>query len=73
MASKEGGEEILVCSYCGRDENECERDKESVKNPVTLWCGGWGLSCDDCYYRLNPEDEDDEDDEDEDDEECTDE
>jgi len=64
----EEGKEILICSYCGRDENACERDTKSEKNPITEWCGGWGISCDDCYYRLNP-DEDEEEDEDEEDEE----
>ena len=59
---KEG--ELLVCSYCGKDENECEKNKEGEKNPITNWCGGWGMSCDDCYYRWNADTEDEEDEED---------
>jgi hypothetical protein len=54
---EEGGKELLVCLYCGRDENECEEQTEEEKNPITNWCGGWGMSCDDCYYEHHPEDE----------------
>jgi len=57
-------EELLVCSYCGKDENECEKNKQGEKNPITDWCGGWGMSCDDCYYRWNADTEDEEDEED---------
>lgn len=56
-------EELLVCSYCGKDENECEKNKQGEKNPITDWCGGWGISCDDCYYRWNADTEDEEDEE----------
>jgi hypothetical protein len=45
----------LICSYCKRDEEECEKNTESEKNPVTHWMGGWGMSCDDCYYNNNPD------------------
>jgi hypothetical protein len=62
-SDEEGGEELLVCLYCGKDENECEKNKEGEKNPITVWCGGWGMSCDDCYYKNHPEsDEEDEED-----------
>ena len=55
----------LVCPYCERNEKECEEQTENEKNPITDWCG-WGLSCDDCYYKNQPEsDEEDEDEEDE--------
>jgi hypothetical protein len=60
--------EKLICSYCGRDEDECEKNAESEKNPITQWLGGWGMSCDDCYYSNNA-DEDEDEDEDEDGEE----
>jgi hypothetical protein len=63
----EGDTELLVCSYCGKDENECEKNKQGEKNPITNWCGGWGMSCDDCYYRWNADTEDEEDEEDEED------
>jgi hypothetical protein len=49
----EENKEKLICSYCGRDEEECEKNTESEKNPVTNWMGGWGISCDDCYYKNN--------------------
>jgi hypothetical protein len=49
--------EKLICSYCGRNEDECEKNTESEKNPITNWMGGWGLSCDDCYYYLNEDEE----------------
>jgi len=48
---------LLVCLYCGRDENECEEQTEEEQNPITDWFGGWGMSCDDCYYKHHPEDE----------------
>jgi hypothetical protein len=48
---------LLVCLYCGRDENECEEQTEEEQNPITEWFGGWGMSCDDCYYKHHPEDE----------------
>jgi hypothetical protein len=51
---EEEGKELLVCLYCGRDENECEEQTEEEKNPITNWCGGWGMSCDDCYYEHHP-------------------
>jgi len=63
-SDEEGGKELLVCLYCGKDENECEKNKEGEKNPITYWCGGWGMSCDDCYYRWNADTEDEEDEED---------
>jgi hypothetical protein len=53
--------EKLTCSYCGRDEDECEKNTESEKNPITNWMGEWGISCDDCYYENNAETDDDED------------
>jgi hypothetical protein len=60
---EEKDKEKLICSYCGRDEEECEKNTESEKNPITYWMGGWGMSCDDCYYLNKAEtDEDSEDD-----------
>jgi hypothetical protein len=60
--------EQLVCPYCGRDERCCEANADKDNgNPITDWCGEWGLSCDECYYRWNADTED----EDEDDEEET--
>ncbi len=53
-SDEEGGKELLVCLYCGRDENECAEQTEEEKNPITDWCGGWGMSCDDCYYEHHP-------------------
>jgi hypothetical protein len=59
---EEENHEKLTCSYCGRDEDECEKNTDSEKNPITHWIGGWGISCDDCYYKNNPDtDEDSED------------
>ena len=52
---EEENKEKLICTYCGRDEDECEKNTESEKNPITNWMGGWGLSCDDCYYQNNAE------------------
>lgn len=52
--------ELLVCPYCERNEKECEEQTEAEKNPITDWCGGWGLSCDDCYYKNHPESDDEE-------------
>ena len=49
--------EKLICSYCGRDEDECEKNAESEINPITQWLGGWGMSCDDCYYLNNADEE----------------
>ena len=51
----EENKEKLTCSYCGRDEDKCEKNTESEKNPITNWMGGWGMSCDDCYYKNNDE------------------
>jgi len=63
-------DEEVVCPKCGRTAEECEKNTESEKNPITEWCG-WGLSCDDCYYKDHPdEDEDEDDDEDEDEDEA---
>ena len=50
----------LICPHCLRNEKECEEETESEKNPITEWMGGWGLSCDDCYYKNHPETEDEE-------------
>ena len=50
---EEEDNEKLICSYCGRDEDECEKNTDSEKNPITQWIGGWGMSCDDCYYKNN--------------------
>jgi hypothetical protein len=55
--------EKLICSYCGRDEDECKRNTESEINPITKWMGGWGMSCDDCYYKNNPDTDEDPEDE----------
>ena len=52
-------EEQLICPHCDRNEKECEEKTEKETNPITEWCG-WGLSCDDCYYKNNPEDEEEE-------------
>jgi hypothetical protein len=52
-------EEKLTCPICGRDEEECEKNTESEINPITHWIG-WGLSCDDCYYKKNPDSDDEE-------------
>lgn len=55
VASDETSEdEVIICPHCKRNEEECEKNTESVKNPITEWCG-WGLSCDDCYYKNHPE------------------
>lgn len=58
--------ETPVCRYCNRTEKECEEqvkpeDKDNG-NPVTDWCGGWGVSCDECYYKNHPEIESDDED-----------
>lgn len=55
-------EDELVCPHCGRNERECEDQTEEEKNPITEWCG-WGLSCDDCYYKNHPESDEEEEDE----------
>ena len=39
----------MNCSYCGRNEKECEEQTELERNPITEWYV-WGLSCDECYY-----------------------
>jgi hypothetical protein len=52
-SEKEENHEKLTCSYCGRDEAECKLNTESETNPITHWMGGWGISCDDCYYMNN--------------------
>jgi hypothetical protein len=50
-------EELLVCYFCGRDERECEKNADKDNgNPITDWVG-WGLSCDECYYRWNADTE----------------
>jgi hypothetical protein len=51
-----------ICSYCKRNEEKCEEEAENEKNPITEWCG-WGLSCDDCYYKNHPESDDEEEEE----------
>ena len=48
---------IPLCPHCKRNEKECEEQTEEEKNPITYWCGGWGVSCDDCYYKNHPEEE----------------
>jgi len=58
-ADESSAEEELVCPKCGRTETECEKGTEEEKNPVTEWCG-WGLSCDDCYYKAHPESDEEE-------------
>jgi hypothetical protein len=55
-------EDKLICPHCNRNEEECEKNTESEKNPITHWCG-WGLSCDDCYYKNHPDEEEEEEDE----------
>jgi len=54
-------EELIeqTCPHCKRNEEECEKNAEGEKNPITEWCG-WGLSCDDCYYKNHPESDDEE-------------
>lgn len=54
-------DEEVVCPRCDRTEKECEEQAEDKdnKNPITDWCGEWGLSCDECYYKANPESDDD--------------
>ena len=54
-------EETVVCPRCDRTEEDCEKNKEGEKNPITDWCGEWGLSCDDCYYKNHPESDEDDD------------
>jgi hypothetical protein len=49
--------DIPLCPHCKRNEKECEEQTEEEKNPITYWCGGWGVSCDDCYYKNHPEEE----------------
>ena len=59
------GEELLVCYFCGRDEKECKANADKDNgNPITNWVG-WGLSCDECYYRWNADTEDEDEDEEE--------
>ena len=50
----------MNCSYCGRNEKECEEQTELERNPITEW-SGIGLSCDECYYKNHPEPDEDED------------
>jgi uncharacterized coiled-coil protein SlyX len=57
-------EEIVRCPHCKRTEKECEEQATNEKNPITEWMGGWGLSCDDCYYENHPESEEEEEDDD---------
>ena len=59
----EDEEPKLICQYCKRNEEECEEQTDNEKNPITEWCGGWGLSCDDCYYENHPESDSEEEDE----------
>ena len=59
---KDEDKEKLICPYCERDEDECEKNTESEKNPITNW-EGWGLSCDDCYYKNNAETDEEEEEE----------
>jgi len=58
-SEKEEEYEKLTCSYCGRDEDECDKNTDSEKNPITYWMGGWGMSCDDCYYKNNSDTDED--------------
>jgi hypothetical protein len=58
-SENEENHEKLTCSYCGRDEDECEKNTDSEKNPITQWISGWGMSCDDCYYKNNPDTDED--------------
>ena len=54
-------DEEVVCPRCDRTEKECEEQAEDKdnKNPITDWrVDGWGLSCDECYYKNHPEDDD---------------
>jgi hypothetical protein len=47
-------EEEVVCPRCDRTEKECEEQAEDKdnKNPITDGrVDGWGLSCDECYYK----------------------
>ena len=60
---EEEAKEKLICSYCGQDADECEKNTESEKNPITKWMGGWGMSCDDCYYKNNADTDEDSDNE----------
>jgi len=57
----EDEEDAVVCPRCDRTEKECEEQAEDKdnKNPITDWCGEWGLSCDECYYKNHPESDDD--------------
>jgi hypothetical protein len=64
-SESEPEEEGLVCPHCERTEKECQEEATNEKNPITHWMGGWGLSCDDCYYATHPEFDDEEDDDDE--------
>jgi hypothetical protein len=55
-------DEEVVCPRCDRTEKECEEQAEDKdnKNPITDWrVDGWGLSCDECYYKNHPESDDD--------------
>jgi hypothetical protein len=55
---EEEEEEIITCPRCDRTEKECEEQAEDKdnKNPITDWrVDGWGLSCDECYYKAHPE------------------
>ena len=44
----------MNCSYCGRNEKECEEQTELERNPITEWYV-WGISCDECYYCHHPD------------------
>ena len=58
-------EEEEICPHCKRNEDECEKNAEGAKNPITYWMCGWGLSCDDCYYNNHPSEDSDEDEDEE--------
>jgi hypothetical protein len=62
-AEPDKADEELICDECGRNETECEAQKESEVNPITNWQGFKGVMCDDCYYReyATSEEEDEED------------
>ena len=48
----------MVCTYCRRNEEECEKNKEGEKNLLTHWMCGPGYCCDDCYYKNEGKEED---------------
>jgi len=50
----------VICPKCDRTEKECDEQSEDNdnRNPITNWIPyNWGLSCDECYFKNHPENE----------------